>query len=249
MMQAAPPPGQSQHQHPHPHPHGAGPVAMPAGPPPVPDADLTLLPLSLDLTPLSPTPVKFSLGETIPAGFSAKDLEPVNELARVLLTATNPDVVFPPPPQPVVNERSKKVAGAKEAGNVAFKKGQWHDAIKLYTMSADIAASRPVFEANVYARDELALALANRSAAYTSAGEYVNALVDAEAVIQLKRPWIKGHFRKGKALAAMHRFEEAREAFLLGLQFDPTAEELRNAVNDVEEQIRQRGSHRVITEA
>jgi translocation protein SEC72 len=233
------------------------------GPPPVPDSELTLLPLSLDPTPLSPTPVKFTVGETLPSGFASADLDQVNELARILLTASNPNVVFPPPPQPVVNERSKKIASAKEAGNVAFKKGQWQDAIKLYTMSADIAASRPVFEANVYARDELALALANRSAAYTSAGEYVNALVDAEAVIQLKRPWIKGHFRKGKALVAMSRFEEAREAFLLGLQFDPTAEvmillpacffytrpahnfalppqELQNAVNEVEEQIRHR---------
>ena len=233
------------------------------GPPPVPDSELTLLPLSLDPTPLSPTPVKFTVGETIPSGFASADLDQVNELARILLTASNPNVVFPPPPQPVVYERSKKIASAKEAGNVAFKKGQWQDAIKLYTMSADIAASRPVFEANVYARDELALALANRSAAYTSAGEYVNALVDAEAVIQLKRPWIKGHFRKGKALVAMSRFEEAREACLLGLQFDPTAEvmillpacffytrpahnfalppqELQNAVNEVEEQIRHR---------
>ncbi|POY71521.1 hypothetical protein BMF94_5442 [Rhodotorula taiwanensis] len=221
-------------------------AVMPSGPPPVPDSELTLLPLALDPTPMGPTPVKFALNETIPQGFSAKDLEPVNELARILLTATNPHVVFPPPPQPMPNDRSKKIANAKEAGNVAFKKGQWGDAIKLYTMSADIAASRPVFESNVYARDELALALANRSAAYLGAGDPVSALIDADAVIQLKRPWIKGHFRKGKALVAMARYEEAREAFLLGLQFDPSAEELQGAVSEVEEQIRQRDSQKSI---
>lgn len=239
------------------------PNAGPSAPAAVPDADLTLLPLAVDPTPLSATPVKFALDTPIPAGFGAADLEQVNELARVLLTASNPNVVFPPPPQPVPNERSKKIAGAKEAGNVAFKKGNWADAVKLYTMSADIAASRPVFEASVYARDELALALANRSAAYLGAKEPVAALADADAVIQLKRPWIKGHFRKGKALAAMARFQEAREAFLLGLQFDPAAEvsrflsgrgrlgadlaaarrqELQQAVREVEEQIRQRAA-------
>jgi len=190
----------------------------------VPDEALTLLPLSIDSTPLHPAPVSFPSGTSLPSHISADDLKPLNELARILLTASNPAVVFPPPPQPVPNERSVKVARAKEAGNVAFKKQEWNDAIKLYTISAEMAASRPVFEANIYARDELALALCNRSAAYLGAGELVNALVDAEAVIQLKRPWIKGHFRKGKALVAMGRLDEGREAFLLGLQFDPTAE-------------------------
>ncbi|GAA6053406.1 hypothetical protein JCM3770_002308 [Rhodotorula araucariae] len=206
----------------------------------VPDEALTLLPLAIDTTPLCPAPVSFAAGSALPAHITPEDLQPLNELARVLLTASNPAVVFPPPPQPVPNERSSKVARAKEAGNNAFKKHEWADAIKLYTISAEMAASRPVFEANVYARDELALALCNRSAAYLCAGELVNALVDADAVVQLKRPWIKGHFRKGKALVAMGRLDEGREAFLLGLQFDPTAEELQQAVAEVEEQIRAR---------
>ncbi|GAA5952665.1 hypothetical protein JCM3765_002239 [Sporobolomyces pararoseus] len=211
---------------------------MAAPPPPVPDELLTLVPLSIDTTPLSPSPVNYS--GTPPSGFAPEDLKHVNQLARILLTASNPNVVFPPPPQAVPNERSVKVAQAKEAGNQAFKNKDFQNAIKLYSISADMAAGRPVFEANVYARDELALALCNRSAAYLGAGEFVNALVDAEAVIQLKKPWIKGHFRKGKALQAMTRLEEAREAFLLGLQFDPSAEDLQAAVSEVEEQIRQR---------
>jgi len=195
---------------------------MSAPPPPVSDDLLTLIPLRLDPTPLGPSPVNFEGAP--PAGFTVEDLKHVNQLARILLTASNPNVVFPPPPQAVPNDRSVKVAQTKEAGNQAFKNKAYQDAIKLYSMSADMAGGRPVFEANVYARDELALALCNRSAAYLGAGEYVNALVDAEAVIQLKRPWIKGHFRKGKAMQAMGRLEEAREAFLLGLQFDPSAE-------------------------
>ncbi|GAA5907125.1 uncharacterized protein JCM6883_006147 [Sporobolomyces salmoneus] len=211
---------------------------MAAAPPPVPDELLTLVPLSIDTTPLSPSPV--NLQGAPPPGFDLDDLKYVNQLARILLTASNPNVVFPPPPQAVPNERSVKVAQAKEAGNQAFKNKAYSDAIKLYSMSAEMAAGRPVFEANVYARDELALALCNRSAAYLGAGEHVNALIDAEAVIQLKKPWIKGHFRRGKALQAMERLEEAREAFLLGLQFDPSAEDLTGAVSEVEEQIRQR---------
>ncbi|GAA5832504.1 hypothetical protein JCM11251_001350 [Rhodosporidiobolus azoricus] len=211
---------------------------MAAPPQGVPDSLITLLPLTLDSTPLHPSPVNLA-SEGVPSGYEQSDLDRVNELARILLTASNPNVVFPPPPQPVPNDRSRKVAQAKEAGNAAFKAQNWAEAIKLYTISAELAASRPVFEANVYARDELALALANRSAAYLGAGEHVNALVDADAVIQLKRPWIKGHFRRGKALAAMGRLEEGREAYLLGLQFDPTAEDLQQAVAEIEEQLRE----------
>lgn len=185
-----------------------------------PDEAITLVPFKFDSTPHVPSPILFD--GTPPPTFDQEDLTQLNQLARILLT--NPAAIFPPPPTPQPNERSMKIQQAKELGNKHFRKGEWQEAIKFYSISAEIAASRPVFEANVYARDELALTLSNRSAAYMSAGEYVNALVDADAVILIKRPWVKGHFRRGKALAALGRLEEAREALLLGLQFDPTAE-------------------------
>ena len=53
-------------------------------------------------------------------------------------------------------------------------------------------------------------------------GDYLSALVDAEAVINFKRPWSKGHFRKAKALMKMERWHEAKDAIELGLTFEPT---------------------------
>jgi translocation protein SEC72 len=41
-------------------------------------------------------------------------------------------------------------------------------------------------------------------------------------VINLRRNWPKGHFRKAKTLVAMGRLEEASEAIGLGLAFEPT---------------------------
>ena len=190
------------------------------------EASLTLVPLTLNLAPTPQNPDVVSLGPNAPASFSPLDLATLNPLVRFLsaLHQHNPALVFPPQPQPQPNERSNHVARAKEAGNAAFKAQNFGEAAKLYTMSAEIAGSRPAFEASVYARDELALALSNRSAAFLGAGLKVEALADADAVIQLKRPWVKGHFRRGKALAAMERWEEANEALLLGLQFDPASE-------------------------
>lgn len=95
------------------------------------------------------------------------------------------------------------------------------EAIKLFTLAVDMAASRPLWEMAALARDELAVCLCNRSAAFAAVGDWVDSYVDADAVVQLKRPWLKGHYRKGVALREMGRGEEAREALRVGLQFDP----------------------------
>jgi translocation protein SEC72 len=71
-------------------------------------------------------------------------------------------------------------------------------------------------------REELSTVVSNRSAAYLESREYVAALADAEMVIQLRRNWSKGHFRKAKALVAMEILDEAADAVKLGLAFEPT---------------------------
>lgn len=80
---------------------------------------------------------------------------------------------------------------------------------------------RAPWEHQQTSREELSTMLSNRSAAYLEGGDFVSALTDAEAVIQIKRPWSKGHFRKAKALVALGRPKEAKEAIQLGLQFEP----------------------------
>ena len=65
------------------------------------------------------------------------------------------------------------------------------------------------------------MSLANRSASYAAVNAFIEALCDADAAVKMRPKWSKGHFRKGKALAGLRRYEEAREAFSLGLQFDP----------------------------
>ena len=100
------------------------------------------------------------------------------------------------------------------------------EALGAYTMAASIAMDRLPWEPSVLMKEELATVLSNRSAAYCAAGDHIGALVDADLVIQLKRPWSKGHFRKAKALAEMGQLEDAREAIKMGLAF-----ELNNTVS------------------
>ncbi|KIO16939.1 hypothetical protein M407DRAFT_49854, partial [Tulasnella calospora MUT 4182] len=125
------------------------------------------------------------------------------------------------PPNVVHPNRSQAVQKTKEEGNTAYKQKNWLQAINFYNMSANIAASRNPWEPSALVRDEMAIVICNRSAAFAAAEDYVSALVDADVVIQLKRPWSKGHFRKAKALMGLQRYEEARDAVMLGLQFEP----------------------------
>ena len=94
-------------------------------------------------------------------------------------------------------------------------------AIQQYSMAVNIAVQRPPWEAQQLMREEVSMILSNRSAAFFEAGDYLSALVDAETVIQLKRPWSKGHFRKARALMKLNNYTEAREAIQLGLSFEP----------------------------
>jgi translocation protein SEC72 len=87
---------------------------------------------------------------------------------------------------------------------------------------------RAPWEAQQLLREELSTVLSNRSAAHFENGDLVSAITDADAVIQLKKPWSKGHFRKAKALIALGLLPQAKEAVQYGLQFDPT-----NAVNSL----------------
>lgn len=102
-----------------------------------------------------------------------------------------------------------------------FKKNKHTQAVQKYDMAAQIAASRFPWEAAALVRDELAIVICNRSAAYFAAGDLIAALADADAVIQLKRPWSKGHFRRAKALLGLGRLQDAKESAELGLQFEP----------------------------
>jgi translocation protein SEC72 len=109
----------------------------------------------------------------------------------------------------------------KEEGNAAFKANDFNKAIDLYTVAANAASTRPLFEPSIWIREELSVILCNRAAAYSSAKMWVEALCDAEVVIQFKRNWSKGHFRKAKALQGLGRIDEAKDAALLGLEFEP----------------------------
>ncbi|KAH8111004.1 hypothetical protein DFH11DRAFT_1616495 [Phellopilus nigrolimitatus] len=166
------------------------------------------------------------------------DFSGMNALAKIFVA--NPHLVCPPPPQVVQPQRSQAVTKTKEDGNALFKANKLKEAVSMYNMALSVASGRLLWEPNALMREELSTVLSNRSAAYFAAGDYMSALVDAELVIQIKRPWSKGHFRKSKALVGMGRLEEASDAIKLGLAFEPTNAELQSFLEEIDGRIERR---------
>ncbi|KAF8940892.1 hypothetical protein EDD21DRAFT_19418 [Dissophora ornata] len=154
----------------------------------------------------------------------------INDLTRHL-KSTKGQV---PPPGAVLPLRSEQIGRMREDGNTHFRSQRHQEAIAAYTNAINIAFDRPLWEPTGLAREELAVLLCNRSAAYIARKEWVNAYVDAQGVIELKRPWSKGHFRLGRALFGMGRIEEGIEALKLGLFYDPESAEIQKALKEAE---------------
>ena len=73
----------------------------------------------------------------------------------------------------------------------------------------------------------------NRSAAYLSKGDAVNALSDAEKCVELSPEWPKGYSRKGAALHALKKYNDAVLAYEAGLAIAPTDAGLKNGLAEV----------------
>ena len=74
----------------------------------------------------------------------------------------------------------------------------------------------------------------NRSAARLGRGLHAKALEDAERCIELNATWPKGYGRKGAALHAMKRYDDAIAAYDAGLQVDAGNAALTAGKADVE---------------
>ncbi|PBK99012.1 hypothetical protein ARMGADRAFT_1007642 [Armillaria gallica] len=160
------------------------------------------------------------------------DYSKTNFLSRLL--TQNPNIKVPPPGQVVNKQLSAAVTSIKEDGNKLYKTPDYPQAIQRYTAAAVAACQRAPWENNNVLREELSTVLSNRSAAYAGAHDWISALADAEAVIQIRKNWAKGHLRKAKALRGLAKLDEAQDAVAFGLTYEPDNKELLEYSADLE---------------
>jgi stress-induced-phosphoprotein 1 len=96
----------------------------------------------------------------------------------------------------------------KAEGNAALQAGNITLAIEKYTGAIRLDGSNHLY-------------YSNRSAAYLSQGDANNALEDAEACLGLNPDFAKGYSRKGAALHALKRYNDAIATYQKGLEKFP----------------------------
>lgn len=111
----------------------------------------------------------------------------------------------------------------KDAGNAAFKRGEWDDAAKFYTRSIEAGPS--------------AVAYANRAMARIKMELWENAEQDCTDAIALDSSYTKAWSRRGTCRRALKRHREAADDFERAVRLMPTSKELiadrRRSVEEV----------------
>lgn len=106
-------------------------------------------------------------------------------------------------------------------GNSFASAGNFNMAIKYFT------------DAIKYNPTEYKL-FGNRSFCFEKMQEYMKALTDAELSLSICPGWVKGLFRKGRALAGLKRYDEAAQAFREVLKLDSSYAEAALELKRVE---------------
>ena len=109
----------------------------------------------------------------------------------------------------------------KSQGNAAFQSGDFERSIELFTAAIALAPSNHVL-------------FSNRSGSHASLGHFNEALSDAETCITLQPGFAKGYSRKGLALFRLGRTAEAKQAYEQGIKVDPTNEQLKEGLKEVD---------------
>lgn len=111
----------------------------------------------------------------------------------------------------------------KSKGNAALQSGNHSLAIEHYTSAINLDGANHVY-------------YSNRSAAYLSKGDALNALEDAESCLGLNPQFTKAYSRKGAALHALKRYNDSIATYEEGLLKFPSDKGLQNGLESVKKE-------------
>jgi translocation protein SEC72 len=139
---------------------------------------------------------------------------------------------------PVNPKRTANVTKLRDSGNNEYRKGKFPEALKFYTLGVQMAMQRPMWEPAALVREEISGLLANRAQAHMAMQNWAEGAVDAHASVEAR--WVgnaKAWWRRGRCLAEMGRFEEARDWVRRGLEVEGEEGELVQLLREIEERI------------
>jgi len=117
--------------------------------------------------------------------------------------------------------------------NSLFVNNRYGQAILLYSMAIDKTqedATKAMNDPKLHVPKVHVVSLANRSACFLKMGNPEKAFEDAEACLMADPTYLKGIFRKGMALHAMGKYQEALPVLAESLKQEPKNKQIKQAL-------------------
>ncbi|CAI5458808.1 unnamed protein product [Closterium sp. Yama58-4] len=114
----------------------------------------------------------------------------------------------------------------KEQGNAAFSRGEYEQAVGLFTRAIQADPSSSVL-------------FSNRSAAHAAMKNFQQALHDGRKALQLQPRWSKAYSRIAVAHYGMKQYVEAAAAYEKGLRCDPHSTVCKQGLQQARERLQQ----------
>ncbi|XP_020278799.1 LON peptidase N-terminal domain and RING finger protein 1 isoform X2 [Pseudomyrmex gracilis] len=116
--------------------------------------------------------------------------------------------------------RELEASRARHEGDILLRKGHLGQALERYNLAVHLAPNSPLHLSN---RAHVLLLLNRPSAALT----------DADHAVRLRPDWGKGHYRRGIALSALGRHEEALYALCMSVAIDKNPQAVRHELTKI----------------
>ncbi|EPE08579.1 translocation protein sec72 [Ophiostoma piceae UAMH 11346] len=162
------------------------------------------------------------------------ELNALNELHRSILGIEN-GMPVPPPPMPVNPKRTAQVQKLRDSGNAEFRKGQFANAIRFYTLGLEMAFKRPVWEPAQMVLEDVVSLYANRAQAHMALQAWTEGAADAELSVEARKTGnAKAWWRRGKCLMELGRLGEAQAWVKHGLEMEGEEPDLQALRAEIE---------------
>ncbi|KAJ7275467.1 hypothetical protein B0H12DRAFT_1227952 [Mycena haematopus] len=107
----------------------------------------------------------------------------------------------------------------KQSGNTLMSSKQYDQAIEAYTQAIAVDPTNAIY-------------YSNRAAAYSSKGDHLSAVGDAEQAIKIDPNFVKAYHRLGHAQYCLTDFRASADAFERGLKLDPNNAGLKSGLEN-----------------
>ncbi|KAJ3787671.1 hypothetical protein GGU10DRAFT_393812 [Lentinula aff. detonsa] len=127
-------------------------------------------------------------------------------------------------PQGPSAEDKAKAVQFKRSGNSLMSVKKYDEAIEAYSQAISLDSGNPIY-------------YSNRAAAYSSKGDHLSAVGDAELALAADPKFVKAYHRLGHAQYCLSDYKASADAFERGLKLDPSNVGLKSGLQNAKSRI------------